>query len=323
MKQQRTRNAFSIVALIGLVSLSACADPSQATEDALSATASDSAVAALSSPNQERPEVEVNKKAQALVPEKIAADGKLSVVTAPGAAPLSFYATDNSTPVGNDADLAAALADALGLELDLIPVSWADWPLGIESGKYEAAISNVTVTEERKKKFDFATYREDLLGFYADKDSKIGPISKAEDVAGLKIIVGSGTNQEKILVDWDKANQSKGLKPVDFQYYDDDSASTLALLSGRADASFGPNATGAYKQATTGELKQIGSFPGGWPDTAQVAVTTKKGNGLAGAAEVALDGLIDSGAYSQILDKWGLGEEGITDSRLNPDGLAG
>ncbi|MBF6672950.1 transporter substrate-binding domain-containing protein [Glutamicibacter sp. FBE19] len=323
MKQQRTRSAFSIVALIGLVSLCACADPSQATEDAPSATASDSAAAALSSPNQDRPEVEVNVKAQALVPEKIAADGKLSVVTAPGAAPLSFYATDNSTPVGNDADLAAALADALGLELELVPVSWADWPLGIESGKYEAAISNVTVTEERKKKFDFATYREDLLGFYADKDSKIGPISKAEDVAGLKIIVGSGTNQEKILVDWDKANRAKGLKPVDFQYYDDDSASTLALLSGRADASFGPNATGAYKQATTGELKQIGSFPGGWPDTAQVAVTTKKGSGLAEATEVALDGLMDSGAYSQILDKWGLGEEGITDSRLNPDGLAG
>ncbi|QDY66106.1 transporter substrate-binding domain-containing protein [Glutamicibacter halophytocola] len=323
MKQQRTRSAFSILALIGLVSLCACADPSQATEDAPSATASDSAAAALSSPNQDRPEVEVNEKAQALVPEKIAADGKLSVVTAPGAAPLSFYATDNSTPVGNDADLAAALADALGLELELVPVSWADWPLGIESGKYEAAISNVTVTEERKKKFDFATYREDLLGFYADKDSKIGPISKAEDVAGLKIIVGSGTNQEKILVDWDKANQAKGLEPVDFQYYDDDSASTLALLSGRADASFGPNATGAYKQATTGELKQIGSFPGGWPDTAQVAVTTKKGSGLAEAAEVALDGLMDSGAYSQILDKWGLGDEGITDSRLNPDGLAG
>ncbi|WP_396268499.1 transporter substrate-binding domain-containing protein [Glutamicibacter sp. M10] len=86
-----------------------------------------------------------------MVPEKISADGKLTIVTAPSSAPLSFYATDNTTPIGNDADLAAALADALGLELELVPVSWADWPLGIESAKYEAAISNVTVTEERKR----------------------------------------------------------------------------------------------------------------------------------------------------------------------------
>lgn len=322
MTSTNSRRAFTALTLVGLLALSACADPSQATEESPTQATTDAKTAALSSPNQERPEVAVNQEAKKLVPEKIAADGKLTVVTAPGAAPLSFYATDNTTPVGNDADLAAALADSLGLELELVPVSWADWPLGVESGKYEAAISNVTVTEERKKKFDFATYREDLLGFYADKDSKIGPIEKAEDVAGLKIIVGSGTNQEKILVDWDKANQAKGLKPVDFQYYDDDSASTLALLSGRADASFGPNSIGAYKQATAGELKQIGSFPGGWPDTAQVAVTTKKGNGLAEAAEVAIDGLIASGAYQQILDKWGLSEEGITDSRLNPPGLA-
>ncbi|WP_159612132.1 transporter substrate-binding domain-containing protein [Glutamicibacter sp. JC586] len=322
MKTQKTRYTFTALALVGLVSLSACADPSQAKESKESQAPTDAATAALSSPDQERPKVAVNKKAEKLVPEKIAADGKLTVVTAPGSAPLSFYATDNTTPVGNDADLAAALADALGLELELVPVSWADWPLGIESSKYEAAISNVTVTEERKKKFDFATYREDLLGFYADKDSKISSIKKADDVAGLKIIVGSGTNQEKILVDWDKANQAKGLKPVDFQYYDDDSASTLALLSGRADASFGPNASGAYKVATADELKQVGSFPGGWPDTAQVAVTTKKGNGLAKAAEVAIDGLIESGAYEQILDKWGLSEEGITDSKLNPPGLA-
>ncbi|MGP9529108.1 ABC transporter substrate-binding protein [Glutamicibacter sp. AOP5-A2-18] len=323
MKLHKSRYAFTTLALIGLVSLSACADPSEAKENTESQAPTNAADAALSSPQQERPDVAVNKKAQKVVPEKISADGKLTIVTAPSSAPLSFYATDNTTPIGNDADLAAALADALGLELELVPVSWADWPLGIESAKYEAAISNVTVTEERKKKFDFATYREDLLGFYADKDSDIGPIKKAEDVAGLKIIVGSGTNQEKILVEWDKANQAKGLKPVDFQYYDDDSASTLALLSGRADASFGPNASGAYKQATAGEVKQIGSFPGGWPDTAQVAVTTKKGSGLAEAAEVAIDGLIKSGAYKQILDKWGLSEEGITDSRLNPPGLAG
>ncbi len=41
----------------------------------------------------------------------------------------------------------------------MVPTS--DWPLGVTSGKYDAAISNITVTKERKAKFDFATYRKD------------------------------------------------------------------------------------------------------------------------------------------------------------------
>jgi polar amino acid transport system substrate-binding protein len=38
-----------------------------------------------------------------------------------------------------------------------VSIAWADWPLGLTSGKFDAVISNVTVTEERKLKFDFST----------------------------------------------------------------------------------------------------------------------------------------------------------------------
>jgi polar amino acid transport system substrate-binding protein len=40
---------------------------------------------------------------------------------------------------------------------------------------------------------------------------------------------------------------------AEFQYYDDDAASTLALQSGRADLTFGPNASAAYKAAQDGK----------------------------------------------------------------------
>ncbi|TPW36990.1 transporter substrate-binding domain-containing protein, partial [Serratia sp. SRS-8-S-2018] len=67
---------------------------------------------------------------------------------------------------------------------------------GVASGKYDAAVYNITVTNERKTKFDFATYRQDTLGFYVKSDSKITQIKTAPDIAGKKIIVDSGTNQE-------------------------------------------------------------------------------------------------------------------------------
>ena len=312
--------ALTVTVLLGLT---ACSDPGAAAATALSTVSSPTAGGKTYnlSPEQDRFKVSVDSAAAALVPEAIKADGKLTVASTGGTPPLSLFATDNKTLIGNDVDLAYAVGQTLGLEVEVLPVAWADWPLGIESGKYEAVLSNVTVTEARKEKFDFATYRSDLLGFYAKSDSDIGRITQARDVAGKRIIVGSGTNQEAILLRWDEENKKNGLKPVEFQYYDDDSASALALQSGRADLTFGPNAAAAYKAAKDGKSKQVGTLNGGWPLTADIAFTTKRDNGLAVAAQAALNKLIENGTYSKILDRWGVSSEAIQRSELNPAGL--
>lgn len=302
-----------------LLALAACSDPGASAAPAPSAAAGVKVFNL--SPNQDRIQVSVDPAAAALVPAEIKKDGKLTVAVSPFAAPLAVYATDNKTPVGNEVDIAVALAQTLGLEADIVPTTWADWPLGVASGKYEAAITNVTVTEERKLKFDFASYREDKLGFYAKADSPIAKVESAPDVAGKKVIVGSGTNQEAILLAWDKENKKNGLAPVAFQYYDDDSASTLALQSGRADLTFGPNATAAYKAATDAKTKLVGLVDGGWPLKASIAVTSKKGDGLAAAAQAGLNHLIEDGSYAKILDRWGLTSEAVKTSLLNPPGL--
>ncbi|MFI2566397.1 ABC transporter substrate-binding protein [Paenarthrobacter sp. NPDC089989] len=314
--------ALAATALLGLA---ACSDPGATAATGATAPASNASSSATKefnlTPEQNRIKVEVDSAAAAQVPDAIKADGKLTVVTTGGAAPLSLFASDNKTLIGSEVDIAYAVGETLGLQVEVLPVAWADWPLGVESGKYEAVLSNVTVTEARKEKFDFATYRNDLLGFYAKSDSDIGEVKEAKDVAGKRIIVGSGTNQEAILVRWDEENKKNGLKPVDFQYYDDDSASQLALQSGRADLTFGPNASAAYKAAKDGKTKQVGTLEGGWPLKAEIAFTTKKGNGLALAAQTALNKLIKDGNYGKILDRWGLSSEAIPASELNPAGL--
>ncbi|WGW10823.1 ABC transporter substrate-binding protein [Saxibacter everestensis] len=248
--------------------------------------------------------------------------GRLTVVTSTdGSPPLNFYADDNTTVIGNEPDIAQLIADGLGLELNLKTAAWADWPLGIQSGKYDLVTSNVTVTEERKELYDFASYRQDLLGFYVKADSKVDSLKTAKDVAGLRIIVGSGTNQEKVLQTWDKENKEKGLKPVDFQYYDDQAAANLAIQSGRADAWLGPNASGAYLAASTNRTKLVGTLDGGWPETAPIAAATDKGNGLAEPVNIVLNEAIADGAYAKVLKRWGLGTEAIEKSELNPPGL--
>lgn len=264
-------------------------------------------------------------KAAALIPAnfKFVEPGTLTVAAAVlgSAPPFGLFARDNKTVIGSEADIARLVADGLGLKLKIVPASWEDWPLGVASGKYDAAIYNITVTKERKTRFDFATYRQDTLGFYVKSTSKITKIDSAPDIAGKRIIVGSGTNQEAILLDWDKENQAKGLPPLQPLYVTDDAASTLAIQSGRADATFGPNVTGAYKAKLTGTTRLVGVVAGGWPKTANIAVTLKKGNGLVNAVQASLDSAIASGSYLQVLDRWGESVEKIDHSQINPPGL--
>ncbi|MBS7703785.1 ABC transporter substrate-binding protein [Chelatococcus asaccharovorans] len=270
-----------------------------------------------------RPHVGVNQKAVDALPKdyKFVRDGYLTVATSPFGAPIVVLATDTRTPVGADPDIATLIAESLGLKLDFLPVAWPDWPLGLTSGKYDAVISNVGVTEARKEKFDFSTYRLGLHGFYVRADSPFTAIGKPEDVAGLKIITGSGTNQEKILLEWDKRNKAAGLRPLELQYYDDQSSNVLALLSGRADAIFNANGPLAYEAAKNGKIRLVGTVNAGWPLKSDVGVTTRKGSGLAPAITIAIDDLIKSGVYADVLKRWGVQAEALEVSETNPPGL--
>lgn len=264
----------------------------------------------------------VDPKAQALVPAdfRFVTPGTLTVATHPGQLPLADYGADSKEVIGIEPDIARLVADALGLKLVVVPVAWADWPLGLESGKYDAVLSNVTVTEERKKKFDFSSYRYDLLGIYTRTDGPIQKIEKPADVAGLKVVVGASTNQDQILRQWDAQNIAAGLEPVQYQYFDDSVVGRLAVITGRADVSFEPNATGAYS-ARDGKVRRVGLFPGGWPNAAAISVTTRKGSGLADAVTQALNTQIGSGTYAQALARWNVTEEAVPQSQTNPPGL--
>jgi polar amino acid transport system substrate-binding protein len=272
-------------------------------------------------PNRLR--VEKNEKLIAGIKDfKFVENGVFTVgISTSGNLPLHDYASDSKTVIGYDVDLAQIIADRLGLKLQLVSVAWADWPLGLTSGKFDAVISNVTVTEERKQKFDFSTYRKDELGFYVKAESPITAIKAPKDIAGLKVITDAGTNQEKILLEWDRQNVAAGLKPIEVQYYDDDAVKDLAVQSGRADAVFSVNATQAYAAGINGKTKLVGTVSGGWPITAEIAVTTRKGSGLAVALTDAVNDLIASGAYRKVLDTWNLAPEAIDESKTNPPGL--
>ena len=95
-----------------------------------------------------------NSEAVAQLPKdyRFAVPGKFTVAVAGlNQPPLTVFSDDNKTLLGSEVDVARLVADSLGLELNVVPTSWEDWPLGVASGKYDAAISKITVTKARKE----------------------------------------------------------------------------------------------------------------------------------------------------------------------------
>ncbi|MEU6236018.1 ABC transporter substrate-binding protein [Kitasatospora sp. NPDC047058] len=258
----------------------------------------------------------------ALVPEAIRRRGTLEVVDNLGTTPpLDFYADDNKTIIGVEPDIAHLIGNVLGLKVELNPVSWENVFVGLDSGKYDLGLTNITVTEARKEKYDFATYRLDILGFEAKKGSG-WKVTGPADVAGRTIAVSSGTNQEKLLLAWNDQNVKAGLKPVDVKYFQNSSDYYLALSSGRIDAYLGPNPTLAFHSAQTGETEVIGTYSGGGADVlGKIGATTRKDNGLVKAVNAALNEIITNGTYAQALKRWGLAAEAVPVSEINPPGL--
>ncbi|RZU45474.1 polar amino acid transport system substrate-binding protein [Streptomyces sp. BK022] len=256
------------------------------------------------------------------VPEKIRKRGTLEIVdSSNSAAPLGFHATDNKTVIGVEPDIAYLVAGVLGLKPHLNTVSWENIFVGLDSAKYDVGFSNITVTEERKEKYDFATYREDNLGFAAKKGSGL-KVTGPADLAGRNVAVSSGTNQEKLLVEWSKENEKAGREPIHIKYYQDESDTYLALRSGRIDLYVGPNPTAAYHAATTGQTEVVGTYSGaGATLQGLIAATTKKDSGLAKPLADALDHVIENGTYAKVLKRWGLSDEAVTTSEINPPGL--
>lgn len=270
-----------------------------------------------------RPRTQPNPAAIAAIAgdARLVEPGVLTVATNASTPPLATYATDSATLVGADPDVAQLIADSLGLKLKLIPTPWADWPLGVASRKYDAAISNIGVTEQRKEKFDFSSYRAGLHGFFVKADSKVGKIAEPKDVAGLRIVLGGGTNQERILLEWSKQNLAAGLKPIELITFDDEANRLLALSSGRADVIVQPHAQLLFIQQRDRNIRRVGVLSAGWPERSDVAVATRKGAGLAQAITLALEGAYRDGTFDAALRRWGVEEERLEKPETNPRGL--
>ncbi|MEU5595895.1 ABC transporter substrate-binding protein [Streptomyces sp. NPDC020298] len=242
-----------------------------------------------------------------------------------GFPPLAYIGDDQKTLTGAEPDLGRLVAAVLGLKPQFSNATWENMFVGIDSGKYDAAFANITDTEERKKKYDFASYRKDNVGFEVLKKSTWNFGGNYENLAGKTVAVDNGTNQEKILLEWQTKLKKEG-KNLTVKHYQSKNATYLALTGGRIDAYFAANPGVAYHITQTAKspnpTRSAGTFSGaGATLQGLIAATTKKDSGLAKPFADAINHLIKNGQYGKWLAAYNLTDEAVAKAEVNPPGL--
>ncbi|MFG2790976.1 ABC transporter substrate-binding protein [Streptomyces sp. NPDC048419] len=268
------------------------------------------------------------KSISAELPAAVRRSGTLSIgigALPSGFPPLAYVGSDQKTLTGAEPDFGRLVAAVLGLKPETKNFTWENLFVGIDSGKVDVAFSNVTDTEERKKKYEFASYRQDNLAFVVPKKSTWNFDDDYENLAGRTVSVSSGTNQEKLLLEW-KAKLAKEGKKLTVKYFQDSNSVYLALSSGKIDTYLGPNPGIAYHNRqvanTSNATRTAGTYSGaGAKLQGLIAATSKKGSGLAKPIADAIDHLIENGQYARWLKAYNLSNEAVAKSEVNPPGL--
>lgn len=141
--------------------------------------------------------------------------------------PFSFQGDDGKL-TGFEVEFADALAQHLGVKATLKPTKWDGMLASLDSKRIDVVINQVTITDERKKKYDFSMpYTVSGIQALVKKGHE-ADIHSAADLKGKKVGVGLGTNYEE----WLRQN----VQGVDIRTYDDDPTKYQDLRVGRIDA---------------------------------------------------------------------------------------
>lgn len=85
---------------------------------------------------------------------KTITDGTLTVGMEIGYPPMEYMDDSGLVPMGFDVDLAYALGELLGLEVELVNTAWDGIFAGLDKEQYDVIISSVSITPERSEAYE-------------------------------------------------------------------------------------------------------------------------------------------------------------------------
>lgn len=232
-------------------------------------------------------------RASADLLDKITSRGEILVGLEGTYPPFSFQGNDGKL-TGFEVEFAQALAQHMGVKVVIKPTKWDGILAALESGRIDAVINQVTISDERKKKYDFsAPYTTSGIQVLTGKKNA-GRINKPQDLSGKKVGVGLGTNYEQWL--------REHVTGVDIRTYDDDPTKYQDLRVGRIDAILVDKLAALELVQKTGDNLVLSGEPF---SRQQAGVAIRKGNPqLLNAINQAIEKMRQDGSLHQLSEKW-------------------
>jgi polar amino acid transport system substrate-binding protein len=249
-----------------------------------------------------------------LLPPEVRTSGVVAVATDASYAPASSFAADGRTIVGFEPDLGAALGRVLGVKLQFSQGKFSELLSDVVHGRTDVVMSAMTDTPGRERKVDFVNYFSAGTAIVVQRGNPIG----ISDIAGLCdqiVAVETGTIQVDLL---ERSQKHCGKDPIVIRTYDTNADALLRLRTGRAAAVLTdyPPAAHLASDPRTGSRFQLASTTQYEPGLYGIAVP-KDQPALRDALKAALDRIIRSGEYTQILKRWGVEDGRLKESSIN------
>ncbi|WP_256844303.1 MULTISPECIES: cystine ABC transporter substrate-binding protein [unclassified Pantoea] len=207
--------------------------------------------------------------------------------------PFSFQ-DEKGKLTGFEVEFAEQLAQHMGVKASLKPTKWDGMLASLDAKRIDVVINQVTISDERKKKYDFSTPYT-VSGIQAlTMKANANTITKPSDLAGKKVGVGLGTNYEQ----WLREN----VKGVDIRTYDDDPTKYQDLRSGRLNAILVDRLAALDLVKKTGDTMAVA---GDAFSRQESGVAVRKDNDdLLKAIDQAIADMQKDGSLSKLSQKW-------------------
>ena len=216
--------------------------------------------------------------------------GKLTMATNATFPPYEMT-TDSGDIEGIDVDTAKAIAEKLGLELQIDDMDFDAALLSVQQGKADIVMAGVTVTDERKAVMDFSdSYATGIQSIIVPEGSDI---TSPDDLAGKKIGTQRGTTGYIYCTD-DFGEDS-------VVAYDNGLNAVQALNNGQVDAVVIDNAPAKEYVAANPGLKVLETS---YAEEDYAIGMNKDNTALVEAVNAALEELKADGTLQSIVDKY-------------------
>jgi polar amino acid transport system substrate-binding protein len=164
--------------------------------------------------------------------------------------PFEYVDEQTMDIVGFDIDLIKAIADEAGLDIEIINVGWDPLLAGMAQCQYDAAISAMTITDERKEVMLFSNpYFE--AGQLVTVQFGNTDIASKEDLGGKTVGAQIGTTG---------SFEVEKIAGATLKTYDDIGLAMQDLMNGQIDAVIADNPLAmGYANANPDKLKTVGA----------------------------------------------------------------